>query len=99
MLFAVGDGGSVFKNEKLVAIENEVQELKGIYPNPSSGWLKIPVDIISQVSIINMNGEFILNKTINPGEFISLEEFAPGMYTVFVTNAKGRSTGKVVVQR
>lgn len=99
MLFAVGDGGDVFKNQKLLSVETEITELKGIYPNPTSDQIKIPVEIVSDISIANMSGQIVMNKTITPGDLISLGEFAPGVYTVMVTNSKGRSVGKIIVQK
>jgi photosystem II stability/assembly factor-like uncharacterized protein len=98
MLFAMGDGGNIFKNAKLMGLETLTQELNGIYPNPTSDFLKIPIEEVSEVSLINMNGQVVLSKIISPGDLLSLKAFIPGVYVIYVKNMNGISTAKVIVQ-
>jgi hypothetical protein len=77
-----------------------------VYPNPASD--QISWDIKTQeassytVSLIDINGKVVFNKSINGKivsykDTLSLVDFANGVYTLQVTTNKGTSSQKVVV--
>jgi photosystem II stability/assembly factor-like uncharacterized protein len=98
-LWAIGDAGKIVKTGLPMGIEPVVSQLTGIYPNPTTDLLRIPVEVVSDVSIVNMNGQVILNRVLTPGDLLSLSGFTPGMYMVYVTNPNGRSAAKIILQK
>ncbi len=77
-----------------------------VYPNPANN--QISWDIKTQeasnmsVSLIDLNGKVVFNKSINGKivaykDTLSLIDFANGVYTLQVTTNKGTSSQKVVV--
>jgi hypothetical protein len=77
-----------------------------VYPNPANDQLSWNVKTQEassvSVSLIDINGKVVFNKSIN-GKIISykdtlsLVDFANGVYTLQVTTNKGTSSQKVVV--
>jgi hypothetical protein len=77
-----------------------------VYPNPAND--QISWDVKTQeasnvsVSLIDLNGKVVFNKSINGKvvaykDTLSLVDFANGVYTLQVTTNKGTSSQKVVV--
>lgn len=62
-----------------------------LYPNPAAGVLNIKGDFDSNesITIYNMLGQTILNKSINSNEeAIDINVLTPGIYNVYFNNAK-----------
>ena len=77
-----------------------------VYPNPASdqiSWnVKTQEASNMSVSLIDLNGKVVFNKSINGKivaykDTLSLVDFANGVYTLQVTTNKGTSSQKVVV--
>jgi hypothetical protein len=77
-----------------------------VYPNPASNqisWnIKTQEASNVSVSLIDINGKVVFNKSINGkivayNDTLSLVDFANGVYTLQVTTNKGTSSQKVVV--
>ena len=77
-----------------------------VFPNPANN--EISWDIKTQeasninVSLIDINGKVVFNKSINGRiaaykDTLSVIDFANGVYTLQVTTNKGTSSQKVVV--
>lgn len=98
-LFAIGDGGTVIKTGLPLGIEPTITPLEGIYPNPTTDQLFIPVDIKSEISIFDMTGKVVQSGIFIPGEAVSLGSLSNGMYVVRVSNENGISSGTVIVNR
>lgn len=99
-LFAIGEGGKVVKRDlPPMGIIPTISPLIGLYPNPTSGLLNIPVLSQSLVSIIDMNGKTVMEKNILPGEQIILPLVSNGFYTVRVNNQEGISSAKFLLAR
>lgn len=99
-LYAIGEAGKVVKLSLPMGIEpTTVLPLEGIYPNPTSNQLSIPLESISDISILDMTGKIVLTKTLSPGEFLSLGQLANGMYCIQVKNANGMAAGRVIVNK
>ena len=70
-----------------------------IYPNPCSEFLIINSKISSTLSIVNINGQVILNKNIKPGSIkISLSDYSAGTYLMKFITEKGVNTKRVVLK-
>lgn len=98
-VFAIGDGGTVIKASLPLSVEQNINQLKGMYPNPTSDQLFLPVDVKSEISILDMSGKIVRSEIFIPGEPVSLGELANGMYVVRVSNENGISSGTVLVNR
>ncbi len=99
-LFALGEGGKVVKRNQPLAIdETVVTALQGIYPNPTSDFLNLPIELVSDISVLDMNGKMVLSTILTPGQILSLGQLSNGMYVIMVKNAKGVSAGRVIVNK
>lgn len=72
-----------------------------ISPNPAGKAIRIsPTSMIQQISIIDLTGKIVLSKTINnENTVISLENVAPGIYSLLLMFPKGLIVKKLVVQK
>lgn len=69
-----------------------------ISPNPSRGLFNITVPKGSKVEVLNMTGQVVFSKK-GKGELkVDIQDQPKGMYIVRVSNSKGKSENKVIVQ-
>jgi len=80
-----------------------LKELKSIgvsmYPNPArdSSILKSE-SVINSVELYSLTGKLIFNKSIDAREYnLDVSSYSKGMYLLSVTNDKGKSTTKLIV--
>ena len=69
-----------------------------IYPNPTTGNLKIEASDMNTVAVFNLVGQKVYEETINNDEcVINMKEFGSGIYMVKVQTSTGSTTQKVSV--
>jgi glucose/arabinose dehydrogenase len=97
---AFGGGGSVYKvkdNTPLSIDTNEMQNVV-LYPNPAREFVNLNFENlnISEVSIIDLNGNFIntFENLNNKNLQIDVSNYSSGVYFVKLTNANGQSSYK-----
>jgi len=71
-----------------------------MYPNPASSFTTIKSNSgLKNISLYSMLGKRVFNKDVNTNEYqLDLSTFTKGMYMLSVSNAKGKSTTKLVVK-
>ena len=95
---AVSDDKVLYtSNGGFTGIEPNLIPLEGIYPNPTTDIINIPIEIQSTINILDINGKTVLSKIISPGELLSLSHLVNGVYCIKVKNEKGISTGRIIV--
>jgi len=70
----------------------------GVYPNPFSDKIIIETTAKSSFSILNLNGQLILQKQITEPTEIDVDTLPRGIYIVKVTSEKNVKVGKFVKQ-
>lgn len=69
-----------------------------IYPNPTSGILRIDAESINNVAVYNMMGQKLLEDNINDNQYvIDMNQFGTGLFMVNVKTKNGTVTRKVAV--
>ncbi len=69
-----------------------------MYPNPTTGILKIEASSIKNVAVFNLVGQKVYEENINGDEcVIDMNEFGNGIYMVKIQSANGSTTQKVSV--
>ena len=69
-----------------------------IYPNPTSGYLRIEADNLNTVMVFNLVGQKIYEENIDGDEsVINMKAFGSGIYMVKIQTATGSTTQKVTV--
>ena len=87
------EGSTNTKLEKL-----SVGELQ-IYPNPTSGNVLIKANWISDIQIVNINGQLIYKKTINkPSAKLDLSDLPKAVYFIKLVNKESISINKLVLE-
>lgn len=72
--------------------------LLSLYPNPVKNTLKIEIEGIYDLKIVNVLGEEMLFQTINSNnETVDVSVLPPGNYTLLLTNDEHRITRKLVI--
>jgi hypothetical protein len=76
---------------------NTVKTLR-MYPNPSTGEVRFKgVDAFeAQLIVVNINGERVLSKSINPALGVNLSNLTDGIYAVQLITESERYVGKLV---
>jgi hypothetical protein len=74
--------------------EKENNNIK-VFPNPTSGTIKIQFDSHEQIpiQIYNTSGQLIINKSISDSEIIELSSFGKGLYILKIQD----KTKKIIV--
>ena len=69
-----------------------------LYPNPTSGNLKIEANAIKTVEVFNLVGQKVFEEEINANEcVVNMKDFGNGIYMVRIQAASGITTQKVSV--
>ena len=69
-----------------------------LYPNPTSGYLKIEANAIKTVEVFNLVGQKVFEEEINANEcVVNMKDFGNGIYMVRIQAASGMTTQKVSV--
>lgn len=69
-----------------------------IYPNPTTGNLKIQADALNSVAVYNLVGQKVYEENVNGDEcVIDMKEFGCGIYMVRIQAANGSTTQKISV--
>lgn len=84
--------------ENCLGVEDVAEEESlSVYPNPTSGMVKIEAENLRNVSIFNTMGQQIYNDKVTGGSFEYNFNGATGMYLIRVETDKGAETKRVVV--
>lgn len=88
-----------YQIEGAANIESEETNAYRIYPNPATNHFQIENMTESQsIKTLNINGEVILQKTVNPGEPIDVSHLEKGVYFCQFILAEGIRSEKLVIQ-
>ncbi|MBR6437657.1 MAG: C10 family peptidase [Bacteroidales bacterium] len=69
-----------------------------LYPNPTTGNLRIEAQDLNTVAVFNLVGQKVYEENVNGGEcVINMREFGNGIYMVRINAANGSTTQKVSV--
>ena len=106
--YVVGIGGTILKTTNGGASTSGSDDLRSktnklsIYPDPSSFHLTIETSVIptiSQLSIMNLNGQEVLTRQITQHKTtIDISHLPCGVYFVRLTNDKSVEVGKFIKQ-
>lgn len=87
---------------EVVSIGKEaVQEVAGVYPNPSNGTFTVKLADNNGVSVevYNSGGQLVFSQPVNSNEVsVSLNNNAAGIYIVKINTTNGTITKKIVVR-
>lgn len=85
---------------KFVSVQEVSHEALGIYPNPASDYLNLPLDqgIDGNVRIVNTLGQ-IFQKEIDPTGRILVSDLTPGVYTLLVKKKEVTQSQVVIITR
>ena len=90
------DGADYVVVEILSVVENSIGAR--IYPNPTSGILRIEAEALRYVAVYNLVGQKVYEENINGDEcVIDMNVFGSGIYMVRIESAAGSTTKKVSV--
>lgn len=67
-----------------------------VYPNPSTGVFVVAAEGTNTVDVVDITGKVIMSKTFNTNTTIEINN--AGMYFLRITNEKGTSVEKVIVE-
>ena len=89
-----------FVNYSIALGVNENDLMVSIYPNPTSGNVRIEAHEMSRISIVNALGQVVYNKTVNGNEAsVDMAQFGNGIYMVNITTANGTTVKRIVVNK
>ncbi|MBR4148076.1 MAG: choice-of-anchor J domain-containing protein [Bacteroidales bacterium] len=78
----------------------EMDVVRSIYPNPTSGDLHINAADMKRISIVNMLGQMVYDRTVEGNEtVINMAPFGNGVYMVSIVTENGRSVKRIVVNK
>lgn len=94
---------SVIKAGTLGVNENEAFTNVKLYPNPTSGDIKVQFSEIqnnTSLSIISLNGQLMYSEEINTKNTMKIDtrNFAKGVYIVQLRSKEGRKNMKLIIQ-
>ena len=79
---------------------NEGLVMSNIYPNPTSGNVRIEANDMVRISIVNALGQMVYNSAVEGNEAtINMAQFGNGVYMVNITTANGTSVKRVIVSK
>jgi len=101
-IFALVNG----KSANLVLIESETQsagkdeqDKAEVYPNPASDNLFIGVPEDSEIILVGLNGQSVVEKSIHANKMLTIDisNYAPGIYILKIYNDKFIQLKKVII--
>ena len=76
----------------------EINTEVAIYPNPTNGDIKVLVNGMQQVTIVNTFGQVVFNQNVNTDQMtINMSQFGTGMFIINIVTENGTSTQRVNV--
>jgi beta-glucanase (GH16 family) len=78
--------------EQLVANEEQLS----VFPNPGKGAVTIRVAKPSQVNIIDIKGNSVMEENVN--ESVTIDNLSPGLYMVNMKNGTTRKSKKLIIK-
>jgi hypothetical protein len=70
-----------------------------LHPNPASGHLFVPSDLVEEVSLLDLSGRKVSDQRIKSDRKIELNELQPGIYLAILHLKNGdRATQRIIVQ-
>lgn len=80
-----------------LGIEEVVTGSIDVYPNPTTGLVKIQTLVNEQISVYDSSGKLIFSEVVNADSFeIDLSDFDNGMYFITAVSEDGFRTAKVI---
>ena len=80
------------------AVDENYGQQVSIYPNPTSGNLKIEAEMLESVAIFNLVGQKVYEENISGDQIvIDMNRFGSGVYMIKVNSASGSITKKITV--
>lgn len=102
MAYSAGNGFVVQRFGNMVVSVKDIDRTSTfkLYPNPASNMINIESDSkISTMTIHDMSGKLIANKTVNANVVThDISELNRGLYFVSITTSNGILTNKLVIQ-
>ena len=94
------EGYPIFdRDAKAIMSVNNSELNASVYPNPTSGYVKVECEGMQRVMVFNMFGQLMLDNQVNDNMTeLQLNGFAAGVYTVRIVTANGMVTRNVVVE-
>jgi hypothetical protein len=102
--FAVGDSGMIWVNKPLAQLgleSNPHLTNKGlnIYPNPSSGLVRLEnFEGIEQIEIIDLQGKILMMRELSKSQELNLEELNSGLYLLYYSGEGIKGTTRLIIQ-
>ncbi len=95
--------GTIFKlGTNAVGIQElNYKQIGNFYPNPSNGILIIELNELTEteLTVYNMMGDLVFQKTIQETSTIDLSEFMDGVYTLHLKNDNGVTIKKIILNK
>ena len=82
------------------AVSETVSVVSAVYPNPTSGMIKIEAENLQNISIFNSLGQKVFERSTSGDTFeYDFSNYEAGVYLIKVESAKGIETKRVTVNR
>ncbi|MBC8321754.1 MAG: T9SS type A sorting domain-containing protein [Bacteroidetes bacterium] len=101
---AVYDGGGVSDPSNIVTvIITDMEEIEKssiqVYPNPAHNVLIIKAENITNIQIINVTGQLVIDKNVIGNQAaVDVNELKPGVYFVNIETQSGSAYRKIIVE-
>lgn len=76
----------------------ELTKTSSIYPNPTNGIVKFNLANDSEISILDLSGKILMQKTVNSKDVIDISDFDKGTYIIRISNDNETTTKKIILQ-
>ena len=100
---AVYSGGESDPSNTVTIIVTDVDELEQrdveVYPNPARDFLNIKAENITNIRIVNIVGQVVVNREMNVNHTqINVNDLQAGVYFIQIDTQKGSVTRKILVE-
>ena len=93
------NGNNNYVEVDVTAIE-EASDKVALYPNPTSGNVKIEARGMSHITVVSVLGQVVYDADVNGDELeLNMAQFNAGVYVVRIATENGVSTQRVTVVR
>ena len=80
------------------AVNENIAHEVSVYPNPTSGDIKIEGEMLENIAIFNLVGQKVYEENISGNEYvIDMNRFGRGIYMVRISSVNGSTTKKITV--